>query len=127
MKFEQVCQPLNQWFSQHPIFRVLLPLSMPLMFLCAGLRVLDNFISLGNAVITLTFLGFFLFLLLVVSTCDFRMTAAGLALFTLDYLIGLLSTLIRVHSLPWGSLIYVLVFGYLAFLAYRKSMSMKTM
>lgn len=121
MKFEQVCQPLNAYFAQHPVFRILLPLAIPLMLGCAGLNLLAFFISLGGVVNALVYLGFFLALLLVVSTCNFRMASVGLGLYALDYLLSMLRTLIKYHSMPYSSLIYCLVFGYLAFLAYRKS------
>lgn len=121
MKFEQVCKPLNAYFSQHPIFRVLLPLAIPLMLLCEGLQVLGIFISLGGFVYAATFLGFFLFLILVVSTCDFRMASIGLAMVTAEHLISLLRSMILFRSLSYGSLVYVLVFGWLTLQAYRKS------
>lgn len=120
MKFEQVCQPLNAYFSQHPLFRVLLPLSIPLMLLCAALRLVDFFISLG-LVATVAYLAFFLFLILTISTCNFRMAAAGLGLFALDYVFSLVRSLMKYHTLSYVSVIYLLLFGYLAFLAYRKS------
>lgn len=121
MKFEQVCQPLNAYFAQHPIFRILLPLAIPLMLLCEGLQILGIFISLGGLVSVVTFLGFFLFLILVVSTCNFRMVSIGLAMLTAEHLISLLRSMILYRSLSYGSLVYVLVFGWLTFQAYRKS------
>lgn len=122
MKFEQVCQPLNAYFSQHSVFRILLPLSVPLMLACVALRLIGIFIALGSLVSTLTFVGFFLFLILTVSTCDFRMAAIGMGCLAAEYLVALLQNLIKYQSLAYGSLIYMLLLGYLAFLAYRKSL-----
>ncbi len=121
MKFEQVCQPLNAYFTQHPLFRILLPLSIPLMLVCEGLQILSVFISLGGLVSAVTFLGFFLFLILVVSTCNFRMAVIGLALLTAENIINVLRGILSYHTLSYGSLVYVLVFGFLALQAYRKS------
>lgn len=123
MKFEQVCQSALIYFQQHPIFKVLLPISMPLMFVCVLLRLVNNLISLGGFVSALTFLGFFLMLFLTLAQCNFRMVAFGLCGFTLDYVITFLVNLIRWHSLVYSSLLYILVFGGLAFLSYKKSMT----
>jgi len=123
MKFEQVCRSALMYFQQHPVFKVLLPISMPLMFACVLLRLVNDLISLGSFVSALTFLGFFLMLFLTLSQCNFRMVAFGLCGFTLDYVITFLESLIRWHSIVYSSLLYILVFGGLAFLSYKKSMT----
>lgn len=123
MKFEQVCQSGLAYFQQHPVFKVLLPISMPVMFGFVALRLLQNLISLGNFVSALTFLGFFLMLFLTLSQCNFRMSAFGLAGFALDYLLSFLTSLIKYKSLAYGSLLYLVVYGGLAFLSYKKSLT----
>ena len=105
MKFEQVCQSGLAYFQQHPVFKVLLPISMPLMLGCAILRLVQNLISLGAFVSALVFLGFFLMMLLTLAQCNFRMVGIGFGLFALDYLWTFLSTLIKYHSLAYGSLL----------------------
>lgn len=121
MKFEQVCQPLNAYFAQHPVFRVLLPVSMPAMIICAAIHLVSGFISIGSVASALVLVLFCLFLILTVSTCSFRMSAVGLSVYAAYYIISWLKNLIRFHSLSWVSLIYLAVYGGLAFLAYRKS------
>jgi hypothetical protein len=123
MKFEQVCQSGLAYFQQHPVFKVLLPISMPLMLGCAILRLVQNLISLGAFVSALVFLGFFLMMLLTLAQCNFRMVGIGFGLFALDYLWTFLSTLIKYHSLAYGSLLYLVVYGGMAFLSYKKSVS----
>ncbi len=123
MKFEQVCQSALAYFQQHPVFKILLPISMPVMLVCVVLSLLQNLISLGGFVSALVFLGFFLMLFLTVAQCNFRMAAVGLAGFALDYLLAFLVSLIRYHSLSYGALVYLVVYGGLAFLSYRKSMT----
>lgn len=123
MKFEEVCVPLNAYFSQHPVLRVLQPLAMPLMIGCAAVNLVGSFVSLGSIINTVVFMGFFLFLLMTVSTCDFRMTAVGLGIFCLDYAWSFLRSLVRYRSLNWSATMYLLVFGYLAYAAYRKAVS----
>lgn len=124
MKFEQVCQPLNAYFAQHPVFRILLPLGVPLLLVCAGLQILGSFIALGGLVNSVAYIGSFLALILVVSTCNFRMTSLGLALISVDYLISLLHSVISYHSMSWGALLNLLFFGWLTIQAYRKSQAM---
>lgn len=123
MKFEQVCQSGLSYFQQHPVFKILLPISMPLMLGCVILRLVQNLINLGAFVSALVFLGFFLMLILTLAQCNFRMVGIGLALFALDYLWTFLSTLIKYHSVAYGSLLYLVVYGGLAFLSYKKSAS----
>ncbi len=122
MKFEQVCQSLNAYFGQHPVFKVLLPLGMPIMMVCVILQEVGRFISLGSAMSTITFFGFFLGLLLVISLCNFKMAAIGLGIYALGYLYAVLRSLILYHSVNYSSIIYLLVFGFFAYEAYRKSL-----
>ena len=124
MKFEQACQSLNAYFAQHPVFRILLPLGVPLLLVCAVLQIRGSFIALGGLVNAVTYIGCFLALILVVSACNFRMAALGLALITADYLISLLRSIISYHSMNWGALLNLLLFGWLAIQAYRKSQTM---
>ena len=123
MKFEQVCQTALLYFQQHSVLKIFLPISTPLMLLCVVLRLVQNVISLGSLVSTLTFFVFFLMLILTLAQCNLRMAALGLAGFTLDYLLSFLMSLVRYHMLAYGSLLYVVVFGGLAFLSYQKSMT----
>ena len=117
MKFEQVCQTALAYFQQHPVFKILLPISMPLMLVCVVLRLVQNLVSLGSFVSALIFFAFLLMLFLTVAQCNFRMAAVGLAGFALDYLLSFVVSLIRYHSLAYGTLLY------LAFLSYKKSMT----
>lgn len=123
MKFEQVCQAGLAYFQQHPVFRVLLPISMPLMLGCAALRLVGNLISLGGFVSALLFVGFFLALFLTLAQCNFCMAGIGLGLLAADYLWSLLHSLIKYHSVSYAALVYLIVYGGLAFLSYQKSMT----
>ena len=121
MKFEQVCQTMYAYFSQQSLTRTLLPLAAPLMLVCAALRIVDNFFGMDSLILAITYLGFFFFLILTASACNFTMVTAGLGLYTLDYVISFLSGLIRFHSFYFSNLLYILVFGFLTYQALRKS------
>lgn len=122
MKFEQVCQTALAYFQQHPVFRVLLPIATPLMLACVALRLLQNLVNMGGLVSTLIFYIFILALVLTVAQCNFRMAAVGLAGFALDRLLSFLISLIRYHSISYGVLLTLVIYGGLAFLSYKKSM-----
>ncbi len=122
MKFEQVCQSLNAYFGQHPLFKVLLPLGTPIMLVCVILQEVGRFISLGSAMSTITLFGFFLGLLLVLALCNFKMAAIGMGVYALGYLYAVLRSLIKYQSISYSGILYVLLFGFLAYEAYRKSL-----
>lgn len=123
MKFEQVCQSGLMYFQQHRIFKILLPVSMPLMLVCVVLFLLQNLVSLGSFVSAIVFFGFILMLILTIAQCNFRMASIGLAGFALNYLISFVVSLIRYHHVAYGTLVYLVVYGGLAFLSYRKSIT----
>lgn len=123
MKFEQVCQSALAYFQQHPVFRILLPLSIPIMFVAALLDILGIFVSLGSFVNALIFFAFFLALFLTLAQCNFRMAGIGLGVYALSSLIVLLIDIIKYKFMPYGTLVHLLVYGFLAFLAYKKSVS----
>lgn len=121
MKFEQVCQTMNSYFLQKGIFKILLPISTPIMIVCVGLQLLNRLISLGGAMNTLTYIGALLSLVLVISRCAFKIAAFGMGGLALGYLYTFLHTLIKYHSVNYSALIYVLVFGAFAYQVYKKS------
>ena len=123
MKFEQVCQTMYAYFSQKPLIKVAIPLAMPLMLIFAALRLLNTFISMDSVVHAIIFFGFLFFLILTVSACNFRMAAIGLGLYALSYAVSFLSSLIRYQNFRFSVLLYVLVYGFLAYQALRKSVA----
>lgn len=122
MKLEQVCQTLNAYLSQKPLFRTLMPLAPVLAIVFAAVSLLGNWISLGSFVNALCFVGFLVGLLLALSLCQFQMLAVALGLWAVDYAYGFLYNLIRYRSLAYGSLLYLAFYGALAFLSYKKSL-----
>lgn len=123
MKIEQLGQALREYLSQFSIMRVLLPLASILLYVFAGLRLLNQFISLGGLVATLVYILFFCALLLVFANCRFRDIAIGCGIVGIMYAIAFIQYVFRYHSITYPSLIYFLLYGLVAFLAYKKSMS----
>jgi len=122
MKFEQVCQSMNSFFQQNSIIRVLLPISVPIMFVCVTVQWLGNLISLGGVANAISQIGFFLMVFLVLSSCNFKMASVGLGIYALMYLYYILRSLLKYHSLNWGSVVYLVVYGYFTYQCYRKSL-----
>lgn len=123
MKIEQLSESLKNYLSQFSFMRVLLPLSSVLLYVFAGLRLLDTFISLGSLVGTLVYILYFVALVLTLANCHFRDIAIGTGVVGIMYLISFLRGVISLHYLPYGSLIYLLLYALVAFLAYKKSLS----
>lgn len=121
MKFEQVCQTMNRYFMQKGIFKIMLPISTPIMIVCVGLQLLNRLISLGGAMGTLTYIGAWLSLILVISRCAFKIAAFGMGGLALGYLYTFLHSIIKYHSVNYSALIYVLLFCVFAYQAYKKS------
>lgn len=122
MKIEQLGQTLREYLSQFSMTRVLLPLASVLLYVFAGLRLLGHFISLGSLVSTLVYVLFFAALLLVFANCRFRDIAIASGIMGIMFLISLLQSLFKFHSLSYSSLIYLLLYGLVAFLSYKKSL-----
>lgn len=122
MKFEEVCQTLNAYFTKKNFLNVLLPLSVPIMLACAILQFVARFISLGSIVNAVTYFGFYFALLMVLSLCNFKMAAIGLAIYALDYVYSLVYNLIRYQYVSASTIIYILVYGFFAYEAYKKTL-----
>ena len=121
MKFEQVCQSINTYFSQKSFFRVLLPLSVPILLVCVVLDVVNCFIRLGSVMNVIVYFIFILAFLLVISTCNFKMIAISLGVEGLTYVYTIIYYLIKYRTFNYSAIIYLLVYGFLAYQAYRKS------
>lgn len=125
MEFNQVCQSLQQFFLSNRFCKVLMPLSVPLMFAGAGLTLLNRFISVGGFVSAAAYFAFMLGLLMVLSNQLFQLASYGLGIWAAAYVLSFLQTALfnkYVHIITWGNVVYSLVWGYLAYLLYKKSL-----
>ena len=125
MKIEQLCQTLKAYLSQFSTVRILLPLSSVLLYVCGGLRVLNVFVSLGSVVLALLFFIGLAAAVLTLAECQFLSLTIGLGLYAVSYALSFILSLVRAHYLAYGTLIYLLVYGLLAYLTYRKSLSLR--
>lgn len=124
MKIEQFCQYLKEYLSQFSIVRILMPLAAIILYVCGALFALNSLVSIGSLVLALAFWLGAVMMILVLSQCQFLSLAIGFALYALYYLISFLSSLIQFRYVSYGVLVYLLCYGLLAFLSYRKSLSL---
>lgn len=124
MGFENVCKSLKNYFSNNKILAPLQPYALPVTMVCGVLMVLQEIIpgfSLGWF-FTFVKVAFYLFFFMLLGTENFLMIAVALCLRALYFLIDEIQGLVGTYSyFSMGSLIYVIVFGFLAYLAYMKS------
>jgi len=125
MKIEQLCQTMKEFFSQYAIVRILFPLSSVILYVCGALSILNGFIYLGSVVSSLAFLVGVVMMILTLSQCQFFSLSIGIGLYALNYAIAVIRSVISFRSIAYGSLVYLLFYGVLAFLAYRKSLSLR--
>lgn len=122
MKIEQLCQTMKEYFSQFSVVRILMPISSILLYVLTVLRVLDYFVSIGTLVSTLVYVCYFAALILVLANCRFRDIAIGTGIIGILNVIKLLKNLFAYRFLSYSALIYLLLYGLVAFLAYKKSL-----
>jgi uncharacterized integral membrane protein len=124
MGIEKVGIVFNEYCCNNKFLKVLLPINIPLLFIFAILRNVQNFISIGSSTGTIVYIGFILSVLLTFSKSEYRMLSIGLGVFSLDYVFNILRSLFKYHLLNWSSIIYLVVWGFFAFMAYKKSLRM---
>lgn len=124
MGIEKVGMAFHEYCVSNKILKVLLPLSMPVLLVTAALGFIQDFVSLGSVLGALIYVGFFLGILLTFAKSEYRILSIGLCIHAAGYVFGIVKLLIKYHSLSWSSLIYILAWGFFAYMAYKKSIKM---
>ena len=120
MGFENVCKSLNNYFSNNKLFAPLQVFALPVTIVCAALLVLNNFISFSGFQ-HIVLIAFWLFFFILLAGENYLMVAVALGLKAVDYLIPFLRGLFKYHSFWWYYVLYVAIFGYLAYVSYKRS------
>ena len=122
MGFENVCKSLNAYFSNNKYTAPLLPFSMIAALICGGLLVLSSIpgVSLGW-VIAIIRVAFWFFFIMLLGTENYLMIAIALGLRVAESLVDELVDIFKYKFFSWSALVYIIVFGFLAYLAYMKS------
>lgn len=124
MGIEKVGVVFNEYCLEHKILKILLPLSVPILIIAAVLRDVQSLVSLGSAVTAVAFVGYIIGILLAFAKAEYQMMALGMGLYSIGYAIYFLRSLIKYQVFGWSSAIYLLVWGFLAYLAYKKSIEL---
>lgn len=121
MQLEKVGSVWHEYCLANKVLKILLPLNIPLLMVTAVLRNLQNFISLGSAAGVIIYVGFITGILLTFAKAEYRMLSVGMGIYMLDYVYGISRSLLKYHNINWGSIMYLLVWGYFTYAAYKKS------
>lgn len=124
MGIEKVGVVFNEYCLEHKILKILLPLSVPILIIAAILRDVQSLISLGSAVTAAAFICYIIGILLVFAKAEYQIMALGMGLYSIGYAISFLRSLIKYQMFSWSAAIYLLVWGFLAYLAYKKSIAL---
>lgn len=117
--YQNISAELKSYFSNHPIFKILLPLDMILIFGGVGLLIVSAFISLGSLVTGVAYWAFILGLLLAYANRNEQILYIGFFVYA-----GLqawhIITNLKYLSGYFGVLINGLVFAWLGYLVFKK-------
>lgn len=117
---ENVSNALKTYFEGKPILPALLAFDMYVLLGCSALNFLDIFINLG-IISTFLYYVFFLGILLCLAKKNFFALAIGLGVEALINLIYIIKYLPGDYGFfSWSSFIGMLVYGFFAYMAFKK-------
>jgi hypothetical protein len=117
---ENVSNELKKYFEGKPIMSSLLGLDMVLLLGLVVLDFIDIFIGLGF-ISALILYGMLAAILLCLANRNFNALMLGLGGKTLVEFIALLYWLIRGGIFSWSAFIAIIIYGFFAYQAFRKS------
>lgn len=121
MKLENLTVVLNEYLEGKKGLKAFLPIASKLMLICAALLLVDDFIDLPSELHTCAYILFLLCGIGTLARGEFFLLTMGVALRFADYVYNLLYFVIRWRSLSGSTAIYVVFYGLLLFMAYKKS------
>ena len=113
---ENVNNELKKYFESKPIISSLLGSDMILLYGCVALMLLNSFVYLGGIISGILLYVFILAVLLCLANNNFNALMIGLGVQVLIELISFR------YGFYWSTLYAVLIYGFFAFMAYKKSM-----
>ncbi|NLP00670.1 MAG: hypothetical protein GX386_10340 [Clostridiaceae bacterium] len=116
---ENVNNELKKYFESKPVISSLLGFDMIILYGCVALMLLNSFVYLGGIISGILFYIFILAVLLCLAKNNFNALMVGLGVKVLIELISFR------YGFYWSTLYAVLIYGFFAFMAYKKSMVKK--
>lgn len=114
---------LKTYLSRKPFFNIILPLDVFLVFGGISIVIINHFLNLGGLIYSIAYYSFILGLLLSFANNHDKYLYSGLFTYSAYYAMLVLQSAIfaKYKFLDFYSLITCLIFGYFAYLAYKKS------
>ncbi|MGI6621991.1 MAG: hypothetical protein GX227_09315 [Clostridiaceae bacterium] len=118
---ENVNVELKKYFESKPILSSLIGMDMIILYGCAALMLIGAFAYLGGIISSIIYYAFFLGILLCLANNNYQALMIGLGVKALIELITFIKWLFNEYlGFSWSSLFAVLVFGFFAFMAFKK-------
>lgn len=118
---ENVSSELKTYFEGKPIISSLLAFDMYILLGCSALRFLDVFVNLGSIISALLYYVFILGILLCLAKKNFFALTIGLGIEALINLIYIIRYLPGDYGFfSWSSLFGLAIYGFFAFMAFKK-------
>ena len=123
MGFENVCKSLNAYFSNNKYLAPIQAFALPATFVCAILMIVSSIPALSLSwFYTVLKIVFYLCFFMLLGTENFLMVSIALALRAVESIVDELVDIFKYNMFSWSAIIYILVFGFLAYIAYMKSL-----
>jgi len=122
MGIEQVGAVFNKYCQDHIMLKMMLPLGMPILIIMAALQVVHHLRGLGSIAGTIVYICYILGILLVFAEAQYRGLALGMGIYSL--VIVFLRSLIQLHRFNLSAMIYLLLWSFFAYMAYKKSIQL---
>lgn len=116
--YKNISNELKAFFSSHPIFKILLPIDLILLFGGLAVMILNQFIGIGDLLYSIAYYAFFLGLLLAYANFHQQYLYIGFFGYAVLNVLVLIKIIFGARSLSFYSLVTALIFagvGYLIF------------
>ncbi len=120
---ENVSNELRKYFEGKPVISSLLGLDMVLLYGYVALMIINSFFFLGGLISALLFYVFIISILLCLANKNFNVLMIGLGVVTLVDIIEFFVILFGVRTFSWSHLFAVIVYGFFAYSAYKKTLA----
>ncbi len=120
---ENVSNELRKYFEGKPVISSLLGLDMVLLYGYVALMIINSFFYLGGLISALLFYLFIISVLLCLANKNFNVLMIGLGAVAVVNLIEFLVFLFKYESFSWSYLFAVIVYGFFAYSAYKKTLA----
>jgi hypothetical protein len=124
--YKNISSELREFFSNHAIFKILLPLDMILLFLGLAVIILSEVfgINLGGLINSLAYWIFILGLLLTYANMKEYFLYIGFFGYSAVCLIEIIKALVRSgHYFSWSLLFSTIIFGGLGYLVFKHTVT----